>query len=148
LKQGVEVLTKSIRLTEQEAQDLEELVKSSGEVEASVLKRAALRGLRDERVDKAVLRYLNGASSSEAAALANVPRAKFLDLLAEKGITILDAPSSVPEELEAVAALFGDQRLADAAGRIRGRGPATQLAASARQMPVAARETARRRRPR
>ena len=140
------MLTKSIRLTEEEARDLEELVLSSGEVEASVLKRAALRGLRDERLDKAVLLYLNGASSSEAATLAHVPRAKFLDLLVEKGITLLDAPSGVPEELEAVAALFGDRRLAEVAGQIRGRGPGAPPTAGARQLPIAARETGRRRR--
>src|SRR5205807_6564906 len=113
------MLTKSIRLTDQEARDLEDMVRSTGEVEASVLKRAALRGLREERVDKAVLHYLHGASSSEAAALAHMPRGQFLDLLAEKGIAVLDAPSSVPEELEAVAALLGDQRLAGVGGGIR-----------------------------
>src|SRR5438105_5585103 len=135
------MLTKSIRLTEEEARDLEELVRSTGEVEASVLKRAALRGLRDERVDKAVLHYLNGASSSEAAALAHMPRGQFLDLLAEKGIAVLDAPSSVPEELEAVAELLGDQQLAVVGGSIRDAGST----ATARQRSAAAPTAGRRR---
>jgi predicted HTH domain antitoxin len=113
------VLTKSIRLNEEEARDLEELVQATGEVEASVLKRAALRGLRDERVDKAMLHFVNGASSSEAAALAHMPRARFLDLLADRGVAILDSPSTVPEELEAVAALLGDERLAEVAKDVR-----------------------------
>jgi predicted HTH domain antitoxin len=113
------VLTKSIRLNEEEARDLEELVQATGEVEASVLKRAALRGLRDERLDKAMLLFVNGASSSEAAALARMPRARFLDLLADRGVAILDSPSTVPEELEAVAGLLGDERLAEVAKDVR-----------------------------
>jgi predicted HTH domain antitoxin len=113
------VLTKSIRLNEEEARDLEELVQATGEVEASVLKRAALRGLRDERLDRAMLLFVNGASSSEAAALARMPRARFLDLLADRGVAILDSPSTVPEELEAVAGLLGDERLAEVAKDVR-----------------------------
>ncbi len=113
------MLTKSIRLNEEEARDLEELVQATGEVEASVLKRAALRGLRDERLDKAMLLFVNGASSSEAAALARMPRARFLDLLADRGVAILDSPSTVPEELEAVAGLLGDERLAEVAKDVR-----------------------------
>ena len=48
------MLTKSIRLTDEEASELDDVVQQSGEVEASVLKRAALRGLREDRVDRAV----------------------------------------------------------------------------------------------
>jgi hypothetical protein len=113
------VLTKSIRLTEEEARELDDLVRESGEVEAGLLKRAALRGLREDRVDRAVLAYLRGASAEQAAALAHLPRAPFVDLLAERGIRILDDPSSVPEELELLARLGGDLRLAGAAAAVR-----------------------------
>jgi hypothetical protein len=116
--------TKSIRLTEEEAAELDEYVRQSGEVEASVLKRAALRGLREDRIERAVLLYLRGASTSEAARLARLPRARFLDLLADKGVVILEAPSSLPEELDAVARLSGDAALAEAAEAVRSRGPA------------------------
>ena len=68
------MLTKSIRLTDEEASELDDVVRQSGEVEASVLKRAALRGLREDRVDRAVLLYLRGASTSDAATFARVPR--------------------------------------------------------------------------
>jgi predicted HTH domain antitoxin len=84
-----------------------------------VLKRAALRGPRDERLDKAMRHFVNGASSSEAAALAHMPRARFLDLLADRGVAVLDSPSTVPEELEAVAALLGDERLVEVARDVR-----------------------------
>jgi hypothetical protein len=45
------MITKSIRLTEDEAASLRNYVTLTGEVEANVLKRAALRGLRDIRLD-------------------------------------------------------------------------------------------------
>jgi hypothetical protein len=83
------------------------------------VKRAALSGLRDERLGKAMQHFVNGASSSEAAALAYMPRAQFLDLLADRGVAILDSPSTVPEELEAVAALLRDERLAEVAKDVR-----------------------------
>ncbi len=81
------MLTKSIRLTDEEANELDEVVRLSGEVEASILKRAALRGLREDRLERAVLLYLRGASTSEAAIFARVPRARFIDLLVDKGIS-------------------------------------------------------------
>ena len=117
------MLTKSIRLTDDEAHELEDLVRQSGEVEASVLKRAALRGLREDRLDKAVLLYLNGASVSEAATLARVPRARFIDLLAEKGILLLEGPSSMPEELDLLARLSADSELGEVAEAVRIGGP-------------------------
>jgi predicted HTH domain antitoxin len=115
------MLTKSIRLSDEEAHDLEELVLATGEVEASVLKRAALRGLREERRDRAVLLFMNGASSSEAATFARMPRARFLDHLADRGVAFLDAPSTVPEGLETLAGLLGDDRLAEVARSIDAR---------------------------
>jgi len=139
------VLTKSIRLTEQEASELEEFVEQSGEVEAAVLKRAALRGLRDDRVDRAVLLYLRGASTSDASSFARLPRGRFIDLLADKGVVVLEGPSSLPEELDAVARLSGDKQLAEVAEAIRGRGP-VQPPAARRALAAAARESGPRQR--
>lgn len=111
--------TKSIRLTREEARDLEELVEETGEVEAAVLKRAALRGIREERIERGVLAYLRGESTSRAAAIANLPRARFLDLLAEKGVTLLQGPSTLGEELSLLARWFGDARLEAVSGRLQ-----------------------------
>jgi len=142
------VLTKSIRLTDEEATELDDVVRQSGEVEASVLKRAALRGLREDRLDRAVLLYLRGASSSEAASFARVPRARFIDLLADKGVAVLEGPSSLPEELEHIARFTGDDRLAEVAAAIGGgRGPLHPPTAS-RELAAVARESGRPRRSR
>lgn len=142
------MLTKSIRLTDEESQELEEVVKQTGEVEASVLKRAALRGLREEREDRAVLLYLNGASSAEAAAVARLPRARFLDALADRGISLLDDPSVAPEELEALGRLLGADKLVGVARELGGGGPAAPTRVAEVRYPVAARSTGRSRRRR
>jgi hypothetical protein len=112
------MLTKSIRLTDEEAHDLEELVQATGEVEASILKRAALRGLREERRDRAVLLFMDGASSSEAATFARMPRAGFIAHLADRGVAVLDGATTVPEGLETLAGLLGDDELAQVARSI------------------------------
>lgn len=139
------MLTKSIRLTEDEADELDSIVRQSGEVEASVLKRAALRGLREDRLDRAVLLYLQGTSTSEAADFARVPRARFIDLLANKGISLLQGPSTLPEELEHIAQLTGDTQLAEVAAAIGGsRGPVPPVT-SERELAAAARESGTRR---
>jgi hypothetical protein len=118
------VLTKSIRLTDEEAKDLEAFVRENGEVEAAVLKRAALRGLREDRIDHAILVYLRGEGSERAAAIANLPRARFIDLLAERGVRVLDRPSTLADELDLIAGLADDRRLATAAATLRGGGTA------------------------
>jgi hypothetical protein len=58
------VPTKSIRLSDEEAASLREYVELSGEVEAVALKRAAMRGLREFRLDQAILAYINGRDSA------------------------------------------------------------------------------------
>lgn len=140
------MFTKSIRLTEEEASELESFVRDSGEVEAAVLKRAALRGLREDRIDHAILAYIRGEGTDRAASIASVPRARFIDLLLEKGIRVLDQPSSLADELDLVAQLTSDKRLGDAAEAIRGRGPGGP--AGRRELAVAARATGPRRKRR
>ena len=103
--------TKSIRLTDAEAAELREYLDLTGEVEAVALKRASLRGLRELRLAEAIRVYLDESDSAFAARVAGLPRAQFLHVLAEKGIRVLDAPSSLEAELEGLARRFGDDRL-------------------------------------
>ncbi len=77
------MVTKSIRLSEQEAAQVSGYVKLTGETEASVLKRATLRGMKELRLEQGILAYLNGHGSAEAAATAGMGRAEFLWVLAE-----------------------------------------------------------------
>jgi predicted HTH domain antitoxin len=106
------MVTKSIRLTESEAADLRRYLDVTGEVEAHVLKRATMRGLRELRIEQGILAFRQGRWSSEAAEIAGLPRAEFLWLLTEKGITILEGPSALADELAHMAEQLGDERLA------------------------------------
>lgn len=110
--------TKSIRLTEEELADLHEYLEISGDVEAVALKRAAVRGIRELRLAEAIRVYLEERDSEHGARIAGLPRAQFLEILSEKGISILEGPTSLASELEGLARRFGDQRLARAATEV------------------------------
>lgn len=108
---GGSVPTKSVRLTTEEAEELRAYVALTGEVEAVALKRAALRGLRTFREEQGILAYLQGRESGDGAVIAGLRRARFLDLLMEHGITLVDGLPSVYEELADLAETLGDDRL-------------------------------------
>jgi hypothetical protein len=110
--------TKSIRLTEEEEAQLRTYVEVTGEVEATALKRAAMRGLKDMRLEQGILAFLNQQGSSEAAAIAGLPRAVFLQVLIDKGVTILDGSPSMAEQLETLAEVFDDRRFTDLARKL------------------------------
>jgi hypothetical protein len=98
------VITKSIRLTEAEAEEIAGAVRVMGGTEAGLLKEATLRGLRDIRVSRGVWAYLEGASVEEAAAVAGLPRVLLLEALVERGVSLLRDPANVQGELEALRA--------------------------------------------
>src|SRR5579864_6883407 len=110
--------TKSIRLTEEEVADLHEYLEISGEIEAVALKRAAMRGIRELRLAEAIRVYLDERDSEHGARIAGLPRAQFLNFLTEKGVSVLDGPSSLSAEIEGLARRFGDTRLADVAAEV------------------------------
>jgi predicted HTH domain antitoxin len=114
-REAAMLTTKSIRLTEEEVAQLREYLEISGDVEAVALRRAAVRGIRELRLAEAIRVYLEDRDAAYAARIAGLRRAQFLHVLADKGISVLDAPSSLATELEALARRFGDERLAAAA---------------------------------
>src|SRR5688572_26738228 len=109
------VITKSIRLTEEQAAELRRYVDLTGEVEASVLKHAAVRGLKDLRFERAILQYMESGDSYEAAEIAGMGRAEFLWLAAERGVPVLKGSSFMEETLESLGRDLGDERLIAAA---------------------------------
>lgn len=72
-------ITKSIRLTPAEVQEWADFTASTGETEATAMKRALRRGLQGERLDQAFLAMHRGASTAEAAQIAGLPRAVFIE---------------------------------------------------------------------
>src|SRR5689334_16800295 len=109
------MLTKSIRLTEEESAQLREYLEQTEGVEATVLKQAAMRGLREMRLEQGLLAYLDGRSSTEAAEVAGLSRGDFLQVLIDKGITILEGPSTLGSELVELGERIGDEKLRDVA---------------------------------
>ena len=98
------MVTKSIRLSDAEAREVATYLSLVGGTEAALLKEATLRGLREIRLSRAVAAYTEGASSSEAARIAGMPRAPFLQALMDRGVAVLRGPSGVEAELEALLA--------------------------------------------
>lgn len=113
------MITKSIRLTEEEAERFKHYVAATGDVEANVLKRAALRGLHQMRLEQGTLAYLNGKTAGQAARFAGIGTVELLEHLMDKGVNLLDGPSTLAEELEGLAKALEKAQPADAAGELK-----------------------------
>jgi predicted HTH domain antitoxin len=105
----------SVRFTEPEEREVRAYVERTGETEATVLERVAVRGLREERIERAITEYLRHRDSSSAAEAAGIGRMAFLDELLHRGITFGDmAPETLRRDLVRVAQLTGNSALAEA----------------------------------
>lgn len=110
--------TRSIRLSDKEAAQFEEYAALHGEIETTLLKKAALRGLQELRLERAIQHYPTERDSSAAADIAGLPRAIFLQVLMDKGVVILDEPPRLLSQLEGMAASLGSKRLAGAVRKV------------------------------
>ena len=108
----------SIQLDDNEADGLRALVEATGESEEELLRRAAARGIRDLRLEQGIKAFKNGAGSGEAAMIAGMSRIDFLEILMDRGITMLDSEPSLHDTLQALACRFGDERLTEVARSI------------------------------
>ncbi len=104
------MVTKSIRLSETEAEEIAIYLNLVGGTEAALLKEATLRGLREIRLSRGILAYIEGVPPSEAARIAGLPRAPFLHALMDRGVTLLREPSTVGAELDALLAAEASAR--------------------------------------
>jgi hypothetical protein len=107
--------SKSIHLSEDEAEGLRQLLAETGDTEAAILQRATARGLRDLRLEVGIRAFKAGRSSGEAAKIAGLPRAIFLQELIDRGVTLLDGPSTLGPALAELGRRLGDDRLTNAA---------------------------------
>ena len=102
-------ITKSLRLTTEEARRLADLAADAGLQESALLREWVLRGIRAARIERAVDVYDRGdADLREAAALAGIPIGVMVDELAERHIPLLRDPEIFQREMEHIRATFGD----------------------------------------
>jgi hypothetical protein len=112
------VQTASIELTDREATELRQLAELTGADEGDLLKQAALQGLGLMRFEAGLRAMSEGKGSSQAAEIAGLPRAVFLQQAMDRGITMLEGPSTLAAELKNIARERGSERLARAAAQL------------------------------
>jgi hypothetical protein len=101
-------VTKSIRLTTEEADDLAQLVTGTAYAEAALLRQWVLAGMQHFRVVEAIRMYQDGhVDIYQAAARARLPVAVLLDEMAARKVAILDQPDAFGPGLEALRGTFG-----------------------------------------
>jgi hypothetical protein len=103
-------VTKSIRLTTEEADDLAQLVTGTAYAEAALLRQWVLAGMQQFRVVEAIRMYQDGhIDIYQAAARARLPVAILLDEMAARKVAILDQPDAFGPGLEALRGAFGTE---------------------------------------
>ena len=101
-------VTKSIRLTTEEADDLAQLVTGTAYAEAALLRQWVLTGMQQFRVVEAIRLYQDGhVDIHQVAARARLPVAILLDEMAARKVAILDQPDAFGPGLEALRGAFG-----------------------------------------
>ena len=101
-------VTKSIRLTTEEAEDLAQLVTGTAYAEAALLRQWVLIGMQQFRSVEAMRLYQDGhIDIHQAAARARLPVAILLDEMAARKVAILDQPDAFGPGLESLRGAFG-----------------------------------------
>jgi hypothetical protein len=116
------IRTKSIRLSDEEQRLVELYLEITGEVEATFLKRAAMRGVREEMLERGLMAFIAGTNSSVAAQMAGVDRQTFLNALIEHKIPMTDeSPDDMLDNLLRTSSDFGNDRLRQAVMAVQAR---------------------------
>lgn len=114
-----EMITKSIRLTTSEANELERAAEQSTATEAALMKKWVLEGLRAQKVEHAVQAYAQGKVDLRGgAALADVSYNRFLSEVQARRIVVLEDPAFL-DRLPGLAGLFVDNELQSAIQAVR-----------------------------
>ena len=103
-------VTKSIRLTTEEAEDLAQLVAGTAYAEAALLRQWVLAGMQQFRIVEAIRLYQDGyIDIHQAAVRARLPVAILLDEMAARKVAILDQPDAFGPGLEALRVAFSQE---------------------------------------
>lgn len=109
-----EMITKSIRLTAAEAEELARVAQQAAATEAALMKKWVLEGLQTQKIDYAVQSYAQGKVDLRGgAALAGVSYNRFLDEVQARCIVILEDDAFL-ERLSTLAEMFDNGDLLDA----------------------------------
>ena len=103
---------RSVRFEATDDAEIEAYVAATGESASTLLARASLRGIREERLERAIVSYLDHRDLDAATAEAALPRAVFIRELLDRSIAILDEePRGLPRDLAVLAARTSDDAL-------------------------------------
>ena len=106
-------VTKSVRLTEAEAQELAQLVDGTAYAEAALLRQWILSGMQQFRLTQAIQAYQDGhLDLHQAAEQANLPMAVLLEDLAARKVAVLETSDAFGAGLTALREAFGQEAMA------------------------------------
>src|SRR5262249_39319324 len=101
-------ITKSIRLTPEEAADLAQLVAGTAYAEAALLRQWVLAGMQQFRVAEAIRAYQEGhVDIHHTAQQAHLPVAVLLEEMAARKVALLEHPDPFGPGLGALRVAFG-----------------------------------------
>jgi predicted DNA-binding protein len=102
------IVTKSIRLDDNESEKLKQISQDEGVSEAALLKRFVRRGIAEHRLEKAITAYERGeADLSAAAQYANISVYHMMSELAKRDIEPPPSAEKFMDGLKTLVATFG-----------------------------------------
>ena len=109
-----QTITKSVRLSQNESQELARLSEQTFMSEASLLKKWVLEGIQTQKLDMAIQKYMQRKTDLRGGAvLAGVSYNRFLQEIEARNIVILDE-ARFGERLATLAHAFADDTLLEA----------------------------------
>ena len=101
-------VTKSVRLTSEEAEQLSELVGETAYSEAALMREWVLDGMKQFRISEAIRAYQEDHIDLRTAAkLAHLPVAILLEEMASRKVAVLDHENAFGPGLNALRSAFG-----------------------------------------
>lgn len=103
-------ITKSIRLTSEEAKELAHIVEETAYAEAALMRQWVISGMQQFRVTEAIRAYQEGhVDLRTVAERARLPAAALLEEMAARKVAVLEHPDAFGPGLETLRAAFGDE---------------------------------------
>ena len=110
VKKAAKRVSKSIRLTAEEARELAHLVDGTAYAEAALMRQWVLSGMQQFRLSEAIRAYQEGQADLHGAAQqAQLPVAVLLEEMAARKVAVLERPDAVGPGLESLRAAFGQE---------------------------------------